>query len=518
MNRPTPTGSAKRQTGQGRRVASTRSTPSPSNRSNTQFNIDGFQDDDDMISLNTTVEGKINPPPNFTSSFKSPIQMMREERSQFLLRMESMLERVEEELIYESRPSDEMSRISNLMPKARSVKSRPSDEHSLPSEKSSITEKSRIMERPSNNKFLEELEEGENEEQSSSGTDNDDDSTNVIATLVAEKPGLLQENIKRPVPVFSCRPTHITVDMGAQSPAQTNITMDATMMNDTMISTSVMMQDSDEENLSIMTPILDRYRLDPDDNSIGVKVVPNERGMHQRQRLRTHPEESEQTATAEFYQDSDGFRSPKGLPRSVSARKAQQYRKTPYPNKVKERSFDDENNPNTPQLAFSPVSSTPSFDTTNTESSFSVPPLRPRSVGLSQAAGARSSSSRTQSLPTTSTRLPKTSIMTTAGHQQTYLIEKITMAEYDSAPRVVQMNVSRDEANTTIAILNDYLEICRQRKFSEQEGRRALSTVFESEQQSKSVLLSLCHWKRLMMYRQEDNTTMFAVNSFEQLE
>jgi hypothetical protein len=472
-----------------------------------------------MISLNTTVEGKNNPPPDSTSSFKSPIQMMREERSQFLLRMESMLERVEEELIHESRPSDEVSRISDLKPKARSVKSRPSDEHSLPSEQSSITEKNRVMERPSNNKFLQELEEGENEEQSSSGTDHDDDSTNVIATLVAEEPQLLRQNIQRPVPVFSRRPTHITVDMGVQSPAQTNITMDATFMNDTMISTSVMMQDGDEENLSIMTPILDRYRLDPDDNSIGVKVVPNERGMHQRQRLRTHPEESAQRADAEFYQDSDGFRSPKGLPRSVSARKAHQYRKTPYPNKVQEkRSFEDENHPNTPALAFSPVSSTPSFDTANPESSFSVPPLRPRSVGPFRAAGARSSSSRTKSLPTTSARLPKTSIMTNAGEQQTNLIEKITMAEYDSAPRVVQMNVSRDEANTTIAILNDYLEVNRQHKFSEQEGRRALSTAFESEQQSKSVLLSLCHWKRLMMYRQEDSTTMFAVNSFEHLE
>ena len=73
----------------------------------------------------------------------------KEERAQFLARMESMLQRVEEELLHESRPSDETNGISR---------------------KGSV---GRSMERPSNSKFLEELVIHEE-----SG---DDDSTNVIA-------------------------------------------------------------------------------------------------------------------------------------------------------------------------------------------------------------------------------------------------------------------------------------------------------------------------------------------------
>ena len=423
MNQPTPGGSAKRPP-----VPSlggtTAATPSPSiKRAGPHFKIDGFQDDDDMISLNTTFQD-INfhhlSPPAVPTVVKSPLQTMKEERLQFIQRMESMLERVEEELTHESRPSDEISRTSktNVARNSRSLlqSNRPSDEQSLPLDMNGntdnemdIRETNRRMERPSNNKFLDELEEEiDDEDESSSGTDNDeDDSTNLMATLVAEKPEPLRDNIQRPVPVFSRHPTHITVDNGAQSPAHTNITMDATMMmNDaSMISgmATMIQEGDDDENGSVMTPVLDRYRLDPDDNSIGVKVVPNQRGMHYRYTHPTLPEVSEQITTNELYEDRDGFTSPKGLPGSVSARKTKQYRKTPYPKKQRERNIEDENHPNTPSPIFSPASSTTSFDASNPESSFSVPPLRPRSFGPSRTllVGTRqlSTVSTTQSLP-----------------------------------------------------------------------------------------------------------------------
>ena len=233
-----------------------------------------------------------------------------------------------------------------------------------------------------------------------------------MATLVAEKPEPLRNNIQRPVPVFSRHPTHITVDNAAQSPAHTNITMDATMMNDTIISgmATMILDADDDENGSVMTPVLDRYRLDPDDNSIGVKVVPNQRGMHNlhnRYTRPTLPDVSERITTNEFYEDKDGFTSPKGLPGSVAARKTKQYRKTPYPKKQLERNMEDENYPNTtPAHVFSPASSTSSFDASNPESSFSVPPLRPRSLGPSRtrlvATHSTSTVSRSQSLPVSS--------------------------------------------------------------------------------------------------------------------
>jgi hypothetical protein len=289
-------------------------------------------------------------------------------------------------------------------------------------------------------------------------------------------------------------------------------------MNDTMISGSAMMQDGEDENLSVMTPVLDRYRLDPDDNSIGVKVVPNPRGKHHHNVPPTPREEPGRTTTSEFYEDSDGFLSPRGLPASISARTTKQYRKTPYPKKQQERSSDDENHPNTPMAPFSPASSTTSFDASNPESSFSVPPLRPRSFGPSQTtAGARSSTaSRTQSLPIISARLPSTPEPKPFGQQYIDLIEQITITEYNSAPRVVHMHVSLDEANQTIAVLDSYLSSKKQHGFTEQEASGALSTLFESEQKCRSVLLSLCHWKRLTVNRQEDGKTRYAVNWLEQ--
>jgi hypothetical protein len=509
MSLPASSSSSKRRTPVSKGV---KASPSPSSansrRSERHLNFEGFQEEDDMISLNTTVEAHSN-----NALAASPSMKMKEERSQFLARMESMLERVEEELIHECRPSDETSGISR---------------------KSSVAPQ---MERPSNNKFLEEMsQQEEDDDDDDDDSDSvDDDSTNMIATLVADKPEPMGRDIQRPIPVFH-RPTHILVDTGAgaSSPAHTNLTMDATMMNlnDTMISTSVIMQDIDD-NDSTVTPILDRYRLDPDDNSIGVRVVPNKRGNHHGQSAFVS-ESSHQVAASktEFYTDNDGFMSPKGLPGSVSARKTKQYRKTPFPKKQLEQSFDDENHPNTrTALNFSPASSTTSFDASNPDSSFSVPPLRPRSFGptrtgtrTSNSRSNSSSTSRTQSLPARSTLLPKTpdpmkAVNDISSNVEEFM-EKITMAEYNMAPRVVQMHVTRDQANRTIdelqALFESKYHAQQALEFSEEEGYRALSNVMESEQMSKNVLTSLCHWKRLLMYRDASNRMLFAVNKFEQ--
>ncbi len=464
----------------GRRL---KASPSPfceRRRSERQLNFDGFQDEDDMISIYTS-----EPQTKVAQILHtSPLQELKEERSLFLARMESMLERVEEELFQESRPSDEISGLSR---------------------KNSLEQ---TIERPSNSKFLEELQEEDSV---------DDDSTNVIATLVAEKPQQLGGNIMRPVPIFQ-RPTHIVVDTAEiPSPTHTNITMDGTMMNETVMSTTIL---HDDDNDSTVTPILDRYRLDADDNSIGIKVVPNQRGKHAQRALHNAYQQTKAKAS-EFCTDSDGFLSPKGLPGSVSARKAKQYRKTPFPKKENSRSFDDENQPNTRTLAFSPSpSNTSSFDASNPESSFSVPPLRPRSVGPTRTKSRSQTTSRTQSLPV-HTSLLQISVQPTVRQDESFSnwMEKVTKAEYNMAPRNIQMQVTRDEVNQSLdnldLLLSSKWQVSQTLEFSEQEAYKVLSNILDSEQKSKSVLMSLCHWRRLLMFREGGKEMVFAVNKFD---
>jgi hypothetical protein len=463
-----------------------KTTPSPSNssrRSERQLNFEGFRDEDDMISINT-MEQQARASQNMALS---PLQELREERSQFLARMESMLERVEEELLHESRPSDETNGLSRQSSKEPS------------------------MERPSNSKFLEELHADED-----SG---DDDSTNVIATLVADKPQPVGNKIMRPVPIVR-RPSHIVVDTGLlPSPSHTNITMDGILMNDTMISMSVL---QDDDNDSTVTPVLDRYRLDPDDNSIGIKVVPNKRGQHLQRIPESGPTQRDLNTSA-FNDENDGFLSPKGLPGSVSARKTKQYRKTPFPKKDQDHTFDEENHPNRGTLSFSPSpSSTSSFDASNPESSFSVPPLRPRSLGPSRTSSRTFATPGVQSVSILS-KTPVVQNVEGNARRESFdkkyeWMEEITKAEYNKAPKIVRMNVSRDEANQAIAILSKLLTSKHQTsqilEFSASEAYEQLSKVVPSEVKCKTVLVGLCHWMRLL-YREDGDETMFVVNRFE---
>ena len=95
-------------------------------------------------------------------------------------------------------------------------------------------------------------------------------------------------------------------------------------------------------------------------------------------------------------------------------------------------------------------------------------------------------------------------------------IEKITMAEYERAPNIVRMQVRRNEANDSLDALEEFLgEITKDSKFTEKEGYFVLQRILGSNQRSKSVLMSLCHWRRLLMFRDETNGMIFRVNKFE---
>ena len=109
-------------------------------------------------------------------------------------------------------------------------------------------------------------------------------------------------------------------------------------------------------------------------------------------------------------------------------------------------------------------------------------------------------------------------------------MEKITMAEYDRAPRVVKTQVTRDEANMALNMIESFLTTSLQSQslatleFTEQQGYKILKRLFlsddkrtvNSEQKCKTVLMSLCHWRRLLLFRDAEHGMIFAVNQFEQ--
>ena len=530
--------------------------------------LNAFRDEDDMITMDSRSTVAAAPKRTHIS--------LQDEKDDFFAKMESMLGHVEESIL-ESRPSDEIDEPRKSYDARKSFDTRSMDEFSL------------------NRLRINDMEEDEEEETVS------DDSTNVAATVIAKDRNevmrppepvpfhhRLEEShavhITRPVACMQ-RPTHIMVDSTAASPAHTNLTMDATMMNmnDTMTSFNIA---GDDDNSSTMTPILDRYRLDPDDNSIGVKVVPNQRRSHRassqnywksEQRATPLPtvysiekQEREQstplpTVYSNRKQDmSTSFSSrkidistptssrrheistpmsfrrhkistpmslPAGLPSSVSARK--KYRRTPHPKKNLEHELDenstpDEENRYPNQVRF------PSQNVKAPLPSITVPPLRIRSFEPRKNALPKtpSASSRGTSLPGgagrsqtpmtdafaekhLSTSSPSKSDMSSRSHTGK-LIENISVAEYEGAPRVVSMQVTRDEVNAAASALEDYF--FKEPDFETNEAlelieKQAYQVVGgESERKAKSILMSLCHWRRLLMYRDPQHGMVFAIN------
>lgn len=481
-----------------------------------------------MITLDTHRSG-VSPAANRHKSFGSGSPRDSKGQHQFFNEMESILDKVEESIL-EGRPSDEvtlqMNRTANI-----------------------------------------ESQDSSSREDDISGSD---DSTDVIATQVASTTrrrrmsmGLnIHANQPAGAPkAASQRPTQIMFDNDAPSPAHTNITADATMMDETMVST-VLFQDDD--NASVMTPILDRYRLDPDDNSVGVKVVPNKRGKSSSLRKPLEDVAEEQTPmasnhTTTFIKEGD-FMSPKGLPGTISARKKKQYRKTPLPERTLQGddtidTTDENDDPNLPKIHSSPsvVNASPRASL-STLGSFTLPPLRQSSLDRrrneSRVSSSSSSSAVLKAFNETKGTLKSTysesssvdkslSRHSVDNHQDhsmsesrsrrserfehasarmTKWMEHVTMAEYDVAPRIVQVQVRRDEANEAIDLLEDFFIVHLQDnpnsalEFGEQQGYAILGSSFHTGHKCKSILMSLCHFRRLYMHRDEE--MRFTVNQF----
>lgn len=410
-----------------------------------------FRDEDDMITLDTQSTMTKN------NTFSSPIiiggasnekRLSVEERSQFFARMEGILERVEETLEEspsprncgriedKSRHADERQTVPLLF--AFGEDGKQPLQHSI----SSTSSMDKVL-APSDRQPRKTLHEGE-----SFSSDNDEisvmnfskDSTNVVATQVGGK-GTSKDEIMSAVfsdndskkqnslKIFQQRPIHILVDAEVASPAHTNITMDATFMNEAnemsfvrgeenhkkntnqivrgMINFDV---EEDDDNLSTVTPVLDRYRLDPsDDNSSGVKVVPNKRSLHRsNQKERTTPRQGRlptiaqlspsldyilQATTPKKESNQSDIISPQIMTSERHLRnmtmttplnqKRKVYRKTPFPNRKaanmeEDASYSaaDENcHPNTSDGSSIPDFPEP-FKYNRETFAISVPPLR----------------------------------------------------------------------------------------------------------------------------------------------
>lgn len=88
------------------------------------------------------------------------------------------------------------------------------------------------------------------------------------------------------------------------------------------------------------------------------------------------------------------------------------------------------------------------------------------------------------------------------------------------APQVIKMQVSHAEVNTVLDTLESFLTHAKnphdKLEFSEAEAFQILENSVPSDTKAKTILTSLCHWRRLLMHRDENEGMLFAVNQFSE--
>jgi len=604
-----------------------------------QHHLQEFLDDDDMITLDTqsTITKNFNlSSPTLAGETSNENQISAEKRSHFIANMEGMLERVEE-IVLEESPSRKAyfqnglkSRYSNKKRIDLALVAQKNEDiqpNSTSGRSTSSREKTLSQSRRNASKIF-------YENESKSIGDNcvlniSKDSTNVVATQVAEEDVSKDGNVslvpnknkvgnRCSLDSFHQRPTHILVDTRLPSPTHMNITMDAAFMNETneisfeegreqkKDDPKTYMREisgydtDDDDNISTLTPILDRYRLDPtDENSVGVKVVPNKRSAHRTQNKqpktprraqlptiaqlspplefvlrRTLPEKSLIESTFMSPEISSSKDDTGALTADASLiLKRKVYRKTPFP-KRKLLSMEDVGesdsitNENENLNNFSPSSlpdSPESLKKDERKKFISVPPLRPSSYESGHLdesilhTGAKNiqsikkrdevTASPEASVPSicsgkarqmcqeetdTIQKIDRTierinleltpSIRIGIGNCREgqamrggapgYFVREITTTEFESAPRIVRANVSRDRANLALYAIKKHCSESMIQfhnfEFTEKEG---YDMVGFSEQENKSILVSLCHWRRLTMKKDKIRGMVFMVNN-----
>lgn len=130
----------------------------------------------------------------------------------------------------------------------------------------------------------------------------------------------------------------IIVDTSASSCSMDhdNSTTDVSVLDSTLASPRSIVKEAEDETTVgslLVTPVLDRYRLEADDTSVGVKVVPNERGVHH-----DVPKQKQKNLLTKYGAAQRPIASP-----FVTQRTRTVYRKTPHPKKAGAMQTDDEN-------------------------------------------------------------------------------------------------------------------------------------------------------------------------------
>jgi len=596
-------------------------TSLPPDYSSQQQQLFEFREEDDMITLDTQSTMAMNNNPTSPSvigsisinSNSNSSRLSVEERSHFLTHMEGMLERVEEMILEESpspsskgyerkndssRLSDELQVTSLLFRQGENKKQQLNIRRTDTSVNSSNRDNN-TSQHHSVITFYDEDESMPMDDDEDCDMEESDDSTNVVATQVAENSNSKEQGLRlastvensannsRLINVFQQRPTHILVDTGVASPAHTNITMDTTMMNETYDISFARVEEkqgrniepaveeidndydsnNDIDNLSIETPVLDRFRLVASDISSNcVKVVPNKRSANRsnrkqkpsprhgrlptvaqlspsldyHRRSRTPKKELNASAfssplitTSERHLRNNGANTPLIKDRKV-------YRKTPFKRKTSISVLDEQDmshreneHPNI-STGFSIPDSPEPFKSSAPPFSILVPPLRPRSfepkhrdklkpslrTGLSHDINLQETDTVDNKIDQALERLDlelASPIARTITEQSSssFFVNQITEKEFQSAPRIVRTHVNLSQANNALYAIQRYcsetMTNFHSLKFTEREGKNVLKE--ESYEKSKQILISLCHWGRLKMKKDADSGgIIFAVN------
>lgn len=340
-----------------------------------------------------------------------------------------------------------------------------------------------------------------------------------------------------PQPRFS----HIDVDLGLLSPTPTNLTMDTVaFLNETVGQLDTVFEGGgggDHESVaSDETPVLDRYRIDLDDESPnGFRVVPNERrGGKSHRTTPVQSSSAKKTISSPLMPTTP---SPNvSTPSARSSRRSKRvFRKTPYPKKkIPSTPTIDENTPfdgnispssAVPTAPASPLSSpvypqqskaVPRLERTRLSYPVSQQEERSSSLFYAQAAQAtvkRASFSGIAIPPLGSSGLLLGTTRIggggSLGVSHNNLIRPVTAAEYDNGPRVVKLQVSLEQIDQSVTALNAALrnrtcvtgETSSPLVLAQSQAYRILQPLGYNDVQCRSVLMTLCHFRRLMMKR-----------------
>ena len=246
---------------------------------------------------------------------------------------------------------------------------------------------------------------------------------------------------------------------------------------------------------STETPILERYRLDIDENSpYGVKVVPNFRGKE----ARNQPALQQQ-------------KSPPKQSR-IALQPSSRYRKTPHPDKRvktlrvsppvtidenKPLSTNDLNGMCTPQSHRSPLASIlSSGGSHNNISLLTSPATRPRTLKLANTVGREAVDCKVESGDC------KGTIRQSERKLRRPHLSPVSILEYEAAPQVVKQQVPFDKVKESTSLINQALSVCKATATPAELTIADLQDILgSSERESKTIAMTLCHWRRLILKR-----------------